>query len=65
MYLKKLIRFTAFLLFPLQLTWAVTIYVSQDGSGTFTTVQAAVDAAMPGDVIEITDLGTYNEQVTI
>jgi len=31
----------------------------------FRTVQAAVDAARPGDVIEIIDFAVYNEQVTI
>ncbi|MDR0330453.1 MAG: hypothetical protein LBH93_01925, partial [Chitinispirillales bacterium] len=34
-------------------------------AGMYTTVQAAVNAAQPGQIIEIIDLETYKEQVTI
>lgn len=41
-------------------TWTV----AGDGSGDHTTIQGAVDAAAPGDTIEIS-AGTYNESVTV
>ena len=42
------------------------ITVSQSGGGgMFTSIQAAVNAAKPGQVIEILDTTVYNEQVTI
>lgn len=37
---------------------AATIVVGPDGSGDYPTIQEAVDAAVPGDVIELED-GTY------
>lgn len=40
------------------------IIVAKDGTGSYSTVQAAVDAASPGDVIFVKD-GTYNEVVTV
>ncbi len=40
------------------------IIVAQDGSGRYTTVQKAVDAASPGDVIFVKN-GTYKEVVTV
>lgn len=43
---------------------AATLTVAQDGSGDFTTIQAAVDAAADGDEIIISG-GTYTEDVTI
>ncbi|MCL2690407.1 MAG: hypothetical protein FWE57_11265 [Chitinispirillia bacterium] len=41
------------------------ITVSKSGGGMFTTVQAAVNAALPGQIIEILDEAVYEEQVTI
>ncbi len=39
--------------------------VSQDGRGNYTSIQDAVDAARPGDIVEIIDNAVYEEQVTI
>ena len=44
--------------------FANTILVRQDGSGDYTTIGAAVNAASNGDVITV-GLGTYSEYVTI
>jgi hypothetical protein len=41
------------------------ITVRQDGKGDFTTIQAAIDAAEPGTLIEIEDSGMYHEQVVV
>jgi hypothetical protein len=38
---------------------------TEDCYATYNTIQDAVNAAKPGDVIEILDEGAYNEQVTI
>jgi hypothetical protein len=46
-------------------TFAVTYTVSKDGSGQYTTIMAAIKAAGPGDVVQILDVATYPEQVTI
>lgn len=58
--------FTSFICFTLMasLSHAATLTVAQDGSGDFTTIQAAVDAAAEGDEIIISG-GTYAEDVTI
>jgi hypothetical protein len=42
---------------------AATWHVAQDGSGDFTVIQAAIDAASPGDVIRI-HAGRYEELIT-
>ena len=44
---------------------AVSKNTGQDKDGMYTTIQAAVNAAQPGQVIEILDEEIYNEQVTI
>ena len=44
---------------------SATHTVAKDGSAEFTSVQAAINAAKAGDIVEIVDLSTYNEQVTI
>ena len=44
---------------------AATFTVSKDGRGAFTTIQAAVDKAGKGDVVEVLDAAVYAEQVTI
>ena len=41
-----------------------TVVVAQDGTGNYTTIQPALSAAQPGDVIEVKD-GTYPEALTI
>jgi len=41
-----------------------TLTVKPDGSGNFTTIQAAIDAAKTGDIIEIAT-GVYTEDVSI
>ena len=43
---------------------ATTLVVAKDGSGSYKTVQAAINAAKSGDTIEIKD-GTYSEQITV
>lgn len=44
---------------------AAVIVVRQDGFGDFTTIQGAIDAASPGDTVEIADSATYFENVVI
>jgi len=44
---------------------AVTYTVSKDGRGMFTTIQEAVNKAAPGDIVQILDVVSYPEQVTI
>ena len=44
---------------------AVTWRVTQDGTGDFTTIMAAINKAQPGDIVQVTDLSTYAEQVVI
>jgi len=46
------------------LSEAATIRVERDGSGDFSTLQAAVDFASPGDVIEVGP-GTYSETTQV
>ncbi len=49
-----------------QAAFSATYTVSKtDPDASFSSIQAAVDAAQRNDVIEITDFETYNEQVTI
>ncbi|MCA9751646.1 MAG: right-handed parallel beta-helix repeat-containing protein [Gemmatimonadetes bacterium] len=45
-------------------SFAATLAVRPDGSGDFTAIQAAVDAAVDGDVLDI-GAGTYQEQVVV
>lgn len=45
--------------------WSSSISVSKDGTGMFSSIQDAVDAAKSGDEIVILDNGVYEEQVTI
>ncbi|MBN2036518.1 MAG: hypothetical protein JW768_07220 [Chitinispirillaceae bacterium] len=44
---------------------AVTWRVSKDGTGDATTIMAAMQRAQAGDIVQITDLSTYEEQVVI
>jgi hypothetical protein len=44
---------------------AITYTVAKDGSGTFTTIMAAIKVAQPGDIVQILDAATYPEQVII
>src|SRR5690606_38981016 len=39
--------------------------VAQDGSGQFKTIQAALDALQPGQVVKVLDAGPYYEQLTL
>jgi len=39
--------------------------VRRDGKGSFQTIQAAIDAAVPNSLIEIQDNGPYNEKIDI
>ncbi len=48
----------ALLLIPFAASSATTYVVSPDGTGDFPTIQAAIDAAVNGDTIELTD-GTF------
>ena len=56
---------------PALLAWtagcafAATFTVSKDGRGAFSTIQAAVDRAGKGDIVEVLDQAAYPEQVTI
>jgi hypothetical protein len=51
-------------LLAVQISTAAALYsVAKDGA--YKTVQSAINAAGPGDIVQIEDLETYNEQVTI
>ena len=52
-------------LLAMQAGFGATFTVAKDGSGQFTTVQAAIQAAGQGDEVVILDAGRYAEQVTI
>jgi len=51
------------ILLAVQISFAALYSVAKDG--VYKTVQSAIDAAGPGDVVQIEDLGVYQEQVTI
>lgn len=51
------------ILLAVQISFAGLYSVAKDG--VYKTVQSAIDAAGPGDVVQIEDLGVYEEQVTI
>lgn len=62
---RKYGNFVLLILLAIQIPMATTFRVAKDGSATYTSVQKAVDAAGPNDIVEITDFGVYEEQVTI
>ena len=51
------------ILLVVQISFAALYSVAKDG--VYKTVQSAIDAAGPGDIVQIEDLGVYEEQVTI
>jgi parallel beta-helix repeat protein len=57
------ISFTAFSILP-EGVRAATLYVGGGGPGNYTTIQGAIDAALPGDTIFAYN-GTYNERPVI
>jgi len=62
---RKILAAYGAVLLSVSLSHAAVYTVAKNGTGQFTTVQAAVDAAGPRDEIIIMDGETYNEQVTI
>lgn len=63
--MKRIVTATLTVALCAAVTWAATITVSKDGRGQYTSVQAAVNAAGPGDVVKILDAAVYEEQVNI
>jgi len=51
------------ILLAVQISFAALYSVSKEG--VYKTVQSAIDKAGPGDIVQIEDLGVYEEQVTI
>ncbi len=66
--MKRVLRWfliSAFSFIGIGLAHSATLSVKQDGTGDATTVQAALNAASEGDIIEIGDNETYVEDVTV
>lgn len=61
----KLGKILAVVFFMAQAAMPAVLTVAQDGTGTYESVQDAVDNAKEGDIIEILDDAVYEEQVTI
>ncbi|MFQ6060517.1 MAG: cell surface protein, partial [Thermoplasmata archaeon] len=55
--------FTALTIMPGNVR-ATTLYVGGGGPGNYTTIQAAINAASPGDVVYVYS-GTYSENVIV
>jgi hypothetical protein len=62
---KRLTGIMLFICFMATLSLTATFTVSKDGRGAYSTIQAAINAAQPGDSVKILDAATYPEQVTI
>jgi parallel beta-helix repeat protein len=63
--LIKLLLFVSFVTGFFFSSAATPYTVAKDGSGQYSTIMAAINAAGPGDVVQILDVATYPEQVTI
>ena len=61
---SNILLYTTVLLCVFQ-SYSAVYTVSKDGQGSYSSIQAAVDAAQPGDEIVILDSAIYEEQVTI
>ena len=62
---KRLTDIMLFICFMATLSFTATVTVSKEGRGAYSSIQAAINAAQPGDSVKILDAATYPEQVTI
>ena len=64
--MRKMMRFTIMILIVIlpSLVLAATLTVKQDGTGDYTVIQTAIDAANPGDTV-LVHPGRYYENITL